>query len=330
MKSFVAVLLIIIFASCTSSQLGNKIGALESFDSSLNKIVSPGAKAEVIAEGFSWSEGPLWIEGSQTLLFSDVPENKIYKWTAAKGKELYLKPSGYTGEKSRGGSKGSNGLLLNSANELVICQHGNRQIAKMKSPVDHPTADFLTIAAMYKGKKINSPNDAVFNSEGELFFTDPSYGLLKMNDDPDKEIPFNGVYKVKTNGDVVLLIDSISMPNGIALFPGEKKLLVSSTDGAKPNWYVYDINGDSLSNGKLFYSGAGVKNSKNDPDGLKIDHNGNVFATGPGGIWIFNSTGNLLGKLLLPDAVSNCALSTDEKTLFITSASKVLKFTMRK
>jgi gluconolactonase len=151
-----------------------------------------------------------------------------------------------------------------------------------------------------------------------------------MNDDPDKEISFNGVYKVKTNGDVVLLTDSIPMPNGIALFPGDKKLLVSCTDGAKPNWYVYDINGDSLSNGKLFYSGAGVKNSKNDPDGLKIDHNGNVFATGPGGIWIFNSTGTLLGKLLLPGAVSNCALSADEKTLFITSASQVLKFTMRK
>ncbi len=224
MKSFVAVLLFIFFAGCKSGQLGNKVGELEIADASLNSLINPDAKAEIIAEGFSWSEGPLWIERTQTLLFSDVPENKIYKWTAAKGKELYLKPSGYTGEKSRGGSKGSNGLLLNSANELVICQHGNRQIAKMKVPLDHPAADFLTIAAMYNGKKINSPNDAVYNSEGELFFTDPSYGLLKMNDDPDKEIPFNGVYKVKTNGDVVLLTDSISMPNGIALFPGENKL----------------------------------------------------------------------------------------------------------
>jgi gluconolactonase len=330
MKSFVIVFLLATFLGCKPGQVGKNIGEIELIDSSLTAIINSGAKAEVIAEGFGWSEGPLWIESSQTLLFSDIPENKIYQWTAAKGKELYLKPSGYTGEKSRDGSLGSNGLLLNSANELVICQHGNRQIVKMKTSFNHPSADFLTIAAMYNGKKINSPNDAVYNSEGELFFTDPSYGLLKMDADPDKEIPFNGVYKVKKDGQVVLLVDSLPMPNGIAFFPGYKKILISCTDGAKPNWYVYDVNGDSLSNGKMFYSGAGIKNGKNNPDGLKIDHNGNVFATAPGGIWIFNSNGNLLGKLLLPDAVSNCALSADEKILFITNGSIVLKFTMRK
>lgn len=330
MKLLFAVLLFGAFAGCKPSKLGNNVGEVERLDTAINTIITPDAQAEVIAEGFGWSEGPLWVENSQMLLFSDVPANKIYKWTAANGKALYLNPSGYTGEKSRGGSLGSNGLILNSANELVLCQHGNRQIAAMKTSLEQPSASFETLAAMYKGKKLNSPNDLVYNSAGELFFTDPSYGLLKMNDDPEKEIPFNGVYKVKKNGEVILLVDSLSMPNGIAFFPGEKRILVSCTDGAKPNWYVYDINGDSLSNGKLFYSGAGVKNAKNDPDGLKIDRNGNVFATGPGGVWIFNSNGVLLGKLLLPDAVSNCALSADEKTLFITSGSMVLKFIMRK
>jgi len=137
------------------------------------------------------------------------------------------------------------------------------------------------------------------------------------------------VYKVKKNGTVILLIDSLPTPNGIAFFPGEKKILISCTDAAKPNWYEYDIKGDSLTNGKLFYSTNGVTNGKNGPDGLKIDNNGNVFAAGPGGIWIFNIDGKLLGKLLLPDAVSNCALSADEKTLFITNGSLVLKFKMR-
>jgi gluconolactonase len=329
MKFYFIIILLSVLISCKSKQVGKSIGEVQRIDTALNAIISSGAAAEVIAEGFSWSEGPVWIEKTHVLLFSDIPENKIYKWTAEKGKELYLTPSGYTGEKKRKGSVGSNGLILDSDNLLVICQHGNRQMAKMKTPVDHPAADFVTIANLYKGKKINSPNDAVFNSEGELFFTDPSYGLSKGDADPEKEISFNGVYKVKKNGEVILLIDSLPTPNGIAFFPGQKKILISCTDAAKPNWYVYDVNGDSLTNGKIFYSAAGIKNGKNGPDGLKIDDNGNVFAAGPGGIWIFNSEGKLLGKLLLPDAVSNCALSADQKTLFITNASLVLKFTMR-
>lgn len=329
MKPYCIIILLIVLISCKSEQVGTNIGEVQRIDTALNAIISPNAKAEVIAEGCSWTEGPVWIEKMQALLFSDIPQNKIYKWSVSKGKEVYLMPSGYTGEKKRKGSLGSNGLLLDSSNRLVICQHGNRQMARMNAPLDHPAADFIAIANLYKGKKINSPNDAVFNSEGELFFTDPAYGFLKGDADPEKEIPFNGVYKVKKNGEVILLIDSLPIPNGIAFFPGQKKILISCTDAAKPNWYVYDVNGDSLTNGKIFYSAAGIKNGKNGPDGLKIDNNGNVFAAGPGGIWIFNSAGKLLGKLLLPDPVSNCALSTDQKILFITNASLVLKFKMR-
>jgi gluconolactonase len=171
----------------------------------------------------------------------------------------------------------------------------------------------------------------VFNKAGELFFTDPPYGLQTQDDnDAAKEIPFNGVYKVKKDGTVILLVDSITRPNGIAFFPGEKRLLVASSDPAKPNWYVFDVNGDSLTNGKIFYSAAGYDKSwKGLPDGFKIDKNGNVFATGPGGVWIFNSEGNLLGKIKLVEASSNCALSPDEKTLFITNDMYVLRVKMR-
>jgi gluconolactonase len=201
----------------------------------------------------------------------------------------------------------------------------------MDATLDSPSAKFITIANKYDSKRFSSPNDAVYNSAGELFFTDPPYGLVSQNDsDPQKEIAFNGVYKVKKDGTVILLVDSISRPNGIAFFPGEKKLIISSSDFDKPNWYVYDVNGDSLTNGKIFYSAAGYdKSLKGLPDGLKIDKSGNVYATGPGGIYFFNSEGKKLGVLKLDNATSNCALSPDEKTLYITNHMYVLKFKMR-
>lgn len=306
------------------------IGSIERIDPALDAIVSPTAKAEIIAQGYDWSEGPLWIEKNEMLLFSDVPKNTIYKWTAEKGAEVYLTPSGYTDTIKRGGETGSNGLTLDNDGNLILCQHGNRQIARMNAPVDAPKPEFTIVANKFNGRRFSSPNDAVVSSTGEVYFTDPPYGLEKQADDPKKETSWNGVYKVKTNGDVLLLVDSISRPNGIALFPGEKRLLVASSDGAKPNWYVYDIDGDKLVNGKIFYSAADRDKSwKGLPDGFKIDKNGNVFASGPGGIYIFNSDAKLLGRLRVPESTSNVAMSPDQKILYITNDMNILRFKMR-
>jgi len=308
------------------------VGVIERFDNSLDQIVSKDAKPEIIAEGFKWSEGPLWVQKHKMLLFSDVPDNTIYKWTPKDGKEVYLKPSGYTSSVQRGGEMGSNGLVLDKGGNLVMCQHGDRRMAKMDAPLDKPQANFVTLASAYEGKKISSPNDACYNSKGELFFTDPPYGLPGRNDnDPTKETKWNGVYKVKKNGEVILLIDSLSRPNGIAFFPGEKKLLVANSDPQKPNWYIYDVSGDKLTNGKIFYSDAGYdRKLPGLPDGFKIDKKGNVYAAGPGGIHFFNKDGKLLGLLKLPEATSNVALSADEKTLYITNNKQVLRLQMRK
>jgi gluconolactonase len=308
------------------------IGVIERFDPAIEKIVSKDAKAEIIAEGFDWSEGPLWVEKYKMLLFSDVPQNTIYKWTAKNGKEVFLKPSGYTSDVERGGEMGSNGLLCDKEGRLVMCQHGDRRMARMEALLNKPQPNFVTIASKYEGKRISSPNDACYNSKGELFFTDPPYGLPGRNDnDPAKEIKWNGVYKVKANGDVILLIDSLARPNGIAFFPGEKKILVANSDPRKPNWYVYDVDGDKLTNGRIFYSDAGYdRKLPGLPDGLKIDKKGNVFAAGPGGIHFFNDKGKLLGMLKLPDATSNVALSADEKTIYITNNKQVLRLQMRK
>jgi gluconolactonase len=339
MKNFFILLPFVAIAGCNDNEktkgkefMYTKTGTIERVDPALDPIIDADAKPEIIAEGFEWSEGPVWIEDHKMLLFSDVPRDTVYKWTEEKGKEVYLSPSGYTGSIQRGGEMGSNGLLLDNKGNLVLCQHGNRQMARMDAPLNKPEAKFITLADKYKGMRLSSPNDAAYNSAGELFFTDPPYGLVSQNDDDTaKEIPFNGVYKLKTNGDVILLADNITRPNGIAFFPGEKKLIVACSDPAKPFWYVFDVKGDFLVSKRIFYSAASDdKSLKGLPDGLKIDKKGNVFATGPGGIWIFNNEGKVLGKIKLDEATSNVALSEDEKTLFITNDMYVLRLVMRK
>ncbi|HWN88730.1 MAG TPA: SMP-30/gluconolactonase/LRE family protein [Chitinophagaceae bacterium] len=339
MKNLFIFSILVVIAACGNDQENKdqemkykNIGTIERLDPALDNIISANAKTEIIAEGFEWSEGPLWVEKHKMLLFSDVPMNTIYKWTEAKGKEVYLKPSGYTGtEPSVCKEPGSNGLTFDKNGDLVLCQHGDRRMARMDAPLDKPEAKFITLADKYNGKRFSSPNDAVYNSAGELFFTDPPYGLQTQDDsDTKKEISFNGVYKVKANGEVILLVDSITRPNGIAFTPDEKKLIIACSDPARPNWYIYEVNGDSLTNGKIFYNAAEEgKTMRGLPDGFKIDKNGNIFASGPGGIYIFNSEAKKLGMIKLENAASNCALSTDEKTLYITNDMNVLRVKLR-
>ncbi|WP_462252031.1 SMP-30/gluconolactonase/LRE family protein [Ferruginibacter sp.] len=339
MKQLIAIFMLTIFASCNnnSSNKENKmyktIGTIEKYDDALDSIITLNAKAEIIAEGYEWSEGPLWIEKHNMLLFSDVPMNTVYKWTEANGAEVYLKPSGYTGTApNKCKEPGSNGLTVDTDGHFVLCQHGDRSVAIMDAPFDKPAAKFITLIDKFENKKLNSPNDLVFNSNGDLFFTDPPYGLFTQDDtDAAKEIPFNGVYKVKKDGTVILLVDSITRPNGLAFFPGEKQLLIANSDPAKPVWYIYDVAGDSLSNGKIFFDAAGHdKNWNGLPDGLKINKHGIVFATGPGGVYIFSREGKKLGLIRLENATSNCAFSPDEKILYVTNDMYVLRIKLRK
>ncbi len=334
-KMLLFILMTGLLLACNDRRAGRQpaetdFGHIEKFDASLDAIIKSNASIEKIAEGFEWSEGPLWVQEKNMLLFSDVPADKVYKWTAAHGLELYLSPSGYTGKLPRMGERGANGLLLNANGKLILCQHGNRQIAIMDAPLDSPAAAFISMANAYNGKRFNSPNDAVFAANGDLYFTDPPYGLPTAGDaDPDKEIPFNGVYKLQPSGNVQLLVDSISRPNGIGLFPGDQQIIIANSDPAKPVWYLYNIVGDAFTNGKIFYDASATKEKNGLPDGLKVDSKGNVFATGPGGIFIFNSKGVLLGKIHLNEAAANVALTPDEKILFITNDMYLLRIKMR-
>ena len=315
--------------ACTTNE--KTIGTVERIDSALDSIVSADAKIEIIGEGYEWSEGPLWVGGHNMLLFSDVPKNIIYKWTQEKGVETYLTPSGFTGDSTESKEPGSNGLLFDDEGGLVLCQHGDRRLAVMNSPIDAPQADFTTIADRFNGKRFSSPNDGVFYNYS-FYFTDPPYGLPKQAEDPTKEIPFNGVYMVPAEGDIKVIVDSLTRPNGLAFLPDRKTLIVANSDPDKAIWYAFDLTeNDSVTNARVFYDATeNTKTEKGLPDGLKIDRKGNIFATGPGGVWIFNSTGKLLGKIKITEATSNCALADDEKTLYVTADMYVLRINLRK
>lgn len=335
MKNVIPVLILLLWnSSCkttpdeSAEADGHGVGSIERIEPALDEIIDPSATIEVLSNGYEWSEGPVWVDSEKMLLFSDVPTNTVYKWTEADSIEIYLKPSGYTGETaSNSKEEGSNGLAIDGDGKLVLCQHGDRRLAEMATPLDSPESRFTTLAERYDGKRFNSPNDVAIRSNGDYFFTDPPYGLPQG---VTQEIPFQGVYKL-SEGNVTLLVDTLTRPNGIAFTPDEKTLIIANSDPAKVRWYAYDLSeDDALTNGRIFYdAGEAAKSKSGMPDGLKIDKQGNVFATGPGGVWIFAPDGKVLGKINLPVSTANCALTPDEKTLFMTADNYLLRLKMR-
>jgi gluconolactonase len=329
MRKLPVIALLLLAFSCKVAEQTNTLGSIERLDAALDNIVDPSASLEILSDGYDWSEGPVWVESEKMLLFSDVPMNTVYKWSEADSIEVYLKPSGYTAQPTSTSSEpGSNGLTLDPEGKLVLCQHGDRRLALLDAPLNEPKPSFTTLADSYDGKKFNSPNDVVVRDNGDYFFTDPPYGMPK---DVAQEIPFQGVYKL-SGGTVTLLVDSITRPNGIAFIPGTRTLIIANSDPEKAVWYAYDVDEhDSLTNGRIFYDvTSAVKSEPGLPGGLKVDRNGNVFGTGPGGIWIFDRNAKLLGKIKIPVATGNCAFSQDEKTLFITADNYLLRLNLRK
>jgi gluconolactonase len=293
------------------------LGTIERIDSRLDRIVPREARVERLAEGFDWSEGPVWDRRGGYLLFSDVPQNTVFKWQQGKGVSVFLKPSGYTGTTPRGGEPGSNGLIMDPQGRLVLCQHGDRRVARLEED-----RTFKSLAERYQGKRFNSPNDGVFKSNGDLYFTDPPYGLLKQNDDPAKEIEFNGVYRISAgDGSVTLLSREMTFPNGIAFSPDEKTLYVANSDPKKAIWMAFPVKDDgTLGEGRVFADvTSSVGSRKGLPDGMKVDQSGNLFATGPGGVLIFAPDGTHLGTLATGEATANCGWGEDGTVLYITA-----------
>lgn len=305
------------------------IGSIERLSPKLDELISPEATIEILAEGFEWSEGPLWLEDQQMVIFSDIPNNRINSWkVGATVAEVYLEPSGYTGDTGRGGELGCNGLLLNPEGKLVLCQHGDRRIARMDAPLNAPQSEFTTLADNWQGKKLNSPNDAAYHpNNGSLYFTDPPYGLERRMEDPGKELDFQGVYRLDPAGELHLMTDEITRPNGIGFSPDGKTAYVASSDPEKAIWMAYDVNeAGNFENGRIFYEVTDmVDQAPGLPDGLKVDRQGNIFATGPGGVHIFTPQGERLGLIRTGEATANCAFDSAGKTLYLTADMYLLR-----
>jgi len=313
----------------TSNKTYATTGSIERMEAALDDIVPVDAKIEILADGFTWSEGPVWIPELNSVVFSDVPENKAWRWSEADSLQLYLEPSGMTDPEGRSREPGSNGLMLNAAGQLILCQHGNRQVARMDAPLDAPEPNYVTLTDNWEGQRYNSPNDLDIDSEGNVYFTDPPYGLKEMMQDTAKDMSFQGVFRLNVDGSVDLLVDSITRPNGIGLSPDESKLYVANSDPEKAYWLAYDITEEGmLANVQTLYDATELVGKDNEaglPDGFVVSAEGHLFATGPGGVWVFAANGQPLGKIRTGVPTANCTLDTNEATLYITANNYLMR-----
>lgn len=314
-KILILPLLLMAITACAQSKYPT-IGEVVRLDPALDALVPKESKIEVLASGFDWSEGPVWVKSGGYLLFSDVPKNTIYKWKEKEGLSEFLKPSGYTGVSGYSREPGSNGLTLNRKGELVMAEHGDRRITAM--PLKG--GGKVTIAQHWQGKRFNSPNDVVQHSSGAYYFTDPPYGLPKQDKDSTREIEQFGVYRVGTDGQVTQVVSDLIRPNGLAFSPDEKTLYVAQSH-SDAFIMAYPVKADgSLGKGTIFYDSRPLMKQglRGAPDGIRVDAKGNVFSTGPGGVLVISPQGKLLGRISTGEATANCAFGEDG-WLYLTS-----------
>jgi len=305
------------------------IGRIERFDPEFDTLVAPGAQVEKLAEGFQWAEGPVWIRAGGYLLFTDVPANTLYRWSARDGVSIFLRPSGYDGRDLAGlREAGANGLIAADEGSILMADSGSRTVARLTLDDRRKTV----LAARFEGHRFNSPNDLARRSDGLIFFTDPPYGLAKLNDSPLKELEFNGVYRLAPDGTVALIDRSLSFPNGIELSPDGRVLYVSNSDPQRPIWIAYDLNAAGEASGRRVFADASdliAPTAPGLPDGMAMSADGHLFATGPGGVIVFAKDGRRLGRISTGAAIANCAFSDDGRTLYLTSDHMLARLRLR-
>ena len=293
------------------------IGSIERLSPEIDNLIEKNARIEILADGFEWSEGPVWSSQLNSVLFSDVPENVIYSWNEDIGLGTFTKPIGYSGKVPNLKKAGTNGLTIDADGNLIICMHGDRKITRLeKLNINRK----VTLVNSFDGNLLNSPNDLVYDSKGNLYFTDPPYGLLEGDNDKLKEIEFNGVYKVSPNGDIEVLVKNLTRPNGISISNDEKILYVANSDKNNPVIMQYDLSEEGAKNPSIFFDGREL--TKKDIglfDGLKVHPTGNVFATGPGGVLVIKENGDHIGTIRTEVRTANCAFDENFQYLYMTS-----------
>ena len=299
-------------APVTASDEPPSAGTILRIDPRLDALVPGDATIEKLADGFVFTEGPVWIRGESRLLFSDVRDNTIYQWTEAEGASVFMQPV-FDGDEAGRGSVSSNGLTLDAEGRLVMCEHGNRQVARLEADGTR-----TVLADRYEGRRLNSPNDAVYGSDGSLYFTDPPYGLADAEESPLRELDFNGIYRLRPDGELELLYRDQSRPNGIALSPDETTLYAANSDASQAVWMAYDLGDEGLSNPRVFHDVTGQE-ATGAADGMKVDVAGNLFATGPGGVWVFDPDGTHLGTIQPDEVPANVGWGDDGHSLYMTA-----------
>ena len=327
MKKYISISLIFGFLIVYSQN--NTIGSLEFLDPAMEELIDENAQIELLAEGFDWAEGPVWVDRLNGVLFSDVPNNKVYIWNEKKGLSIFLEPSGMTNYSPTNKSDGSNGLALDKNGNLILCQHGDRTVARLKK-WNFKKPSFDIIVEKYEGKRLNSPNDLVFDKSGSIYFTDPPYGLKIQDDDPLKELNFNGIYRWSESKGIELLSKSMKRPNGIILSEDEKTVYVGNSDKDNNVIIAFDNDKNGLVNERVFFDGNKLsKNRVGLFDGLKLHSSGIIFTTGPGGVLLLDSKGKHLGTIMPGKATANCAFDSDESYLYLTSDNVLARIKLK-
>ena len=327
MKKYISISLIFGFLIVYSQN--NTIGSLEFLDPTMEELIDENAQIELLAEGFDWAEGPVWVDRLNGVLFSDVPNNKVYMWNEKKGLSIFLEPSGMTNYSPTNKTDGSNGLALDKNGNLILCQHGDRTVARLKN-WNFKKPSFDIIVEKYEGKRLNSPNDLVFDKSGSIYFTDPPYGLKIQDDDPLKELNFNGIYRWSESKGIELLSKSMKRPNGIILSEDEKTVYVGNSDKDNNVIIAFDNDKNGLVNERVFFDGNKLsKNRVGLFDGLKLHSSGIIFTTGPGGVLLLDSKGKHLGTIMPGKATANCAFDSDESYLYLTSDNVLARIKLK-
>jgi len=333
-KSLFVIPVALALASCSSSNKSEStpapaaspagapqsVGSIVRLDPAMDQIVPKDAIIEKVAGGLTFTEGPVWRPELQALWFSDVVGNVLRQWSAAGGvKVLIEKAGGDPGNVPPGGFVGPNGEIADKDGYVLICQHTNRRIVRVSKDLQ-----MTPLVERYQGKRFNSPNDLVYKSDGALYFTDPPYGLAKQDEDPAKELKFNGVFRLK-DGKVDVIIKDLTRPNGIAFSPDQKTFYIANSDEKRKVWMRYDVADDgTVKNGRVFFDVTAEKEDGN-PDGMKVDSLGNVYGSGPGGVWVFSPDGKHLGTIKPGETPANCNWGDDGKTLYITARTSLYR-----
>jgi len=315
-KLISAVLAGILLSACGDTnnsefEIQNNAGTIERNDPRIDSLVPIDANIQKLAEGFTFTEGPVWDRRNNRLYFSDVRGNTIYSWSEEAGARPFIQP--VYAEDSEHPSVGSNGLTIDDEGRLLLMEHGYRRVSRLE-----PSGERTTLIDNYRGMRLNSPNDVAWHSNGWLYFTDPSYGLAELENDPLRELDYNGIYRLSPEGEIQLLERNQTRPNGLAFSADEETLYVANSDADNKVWYAYTVIHGIIGNPRIFYD-VNDQTATGAADGMKVDVNGNIFATGPGGVWIFDPDGSHLGTIKPDEVPANVTWGDDGSTLYMTA-----------